>query len=266
MAQCVTKMVLDVSERELVNSVVARQGDSGCRNILLRLLSYGELLRIEENATVVLNVKNASQETAVFAGEVHPDGSVTLPLNAWMLRDEGVLTCDVSVFDEAGGKLTTPPFEIEVMAAVLPDEVLAGDSDGGESVTAEIIQQERMLTMKPVQVESGFMLMPALRRHYSLDLTNSMYGTDEGWRHIELVLPPVPDRESEQWVVITCHAPFRSGRPLPIDWGEKGQYVFAGSALPEIVTVNFDIVCTYSNASNKWQVGVIQYGEVGDTV
>ena len=266
MAQCVTKMALDVSERELVHTVIARQGDSRCRSILLRLFSYGEILRVEENATVVLNVKNSDGQTAVFAGTVHPDGSVTLPINAWMLQEAGVLVCDVSIFEEKGGKLTTPPFEIEVMSSVLPDEVLPGDDEGGESITAELIQQEKMLVLKPAQIDAGFMLLPASRRHYSLDLTNSMYGTEEGWRYFQLVLPAVPDLQSEQWVVITCHAPLRGGRALPIDWGELGQYLFAGATLPEIVTADFDIVCTFSCAARKWQIGIIQYGEVGDAV
>ncbi len=266
MAQCVTKMVLDVSERELTQSIVARQGDSCCRNILLRLLSYGELLRVEESSTVVLNVKSSSGETAVFAGEVHADGSVTLPINAWMLRNEGVLTCDVSIFDEKGGKLTTPPFGIEVMASVLPDETLPGDDEGGGSVTAEIIQQERMFTLKPIQSEGGFALLPESRRHYALDLNNSLYVTSEGWRPIQLVLPPPVSRDQDNWVVITCHAPVRECGPVPIDWGEKDGYSFVGSTLPDIMTEDFDIICTFSVVTGKWHIGVVQYGNVGDAV
>ena len=265
MAQCVTKMVLDVSEREVVQSIVARQGDSGSRSILLRLFSYGELLRVEENSTVVLNVKNTTEQTAAFAGEVNSDGSVSLPLNAWMLCEEGVLTCDVSVFDEAGGRLTTPSFEIEVIASVLPEDVLPGD-DGGESVTAEIVQQEKMLTLKPVQIEDGFMLMPENRRHYTLNLTGNTYGTEDSWRHIELVLPPRDAGDNANWVVITCHAPLRTCGPVPIDWGDGNRVIFAGSVLPEIESADFDIICTFSNGAGKWQVGVVQYGGVEETV
>ena len=266
MAQCVTKMVLDVSERELTQSIVARQGDSRCRNILLRLLSYGELLRVEETATVVLNVKNSSGETAVFASEVHADGSVTLPINAWMLREEGALICDVSIFDEAGGKLTTPPFEIEVMASVLPDETLAGDDEGGSSVTAEIIQQERMFTLKPVQSEGGFTLLPESRRHYALDLRSSLYVTSGGWRPIQLVLPSVASCEQDNWIVITCHAPVHERGPVPIDWGKKDGHFFVGSSLPDIMTEDFDIICTFSVVTGKWHIGVVQYGYAEDTV
>ncbi len=266
MAQCVTKMVLDVSEREVVQSIVARQGDSGTRSILLRLFAYGELLRVEENSTVVLNVKNATEQTAMFAGEVNADGSVSLPLNAWMLREEGILTCDVSVFDEGGGKLTTPSFEIEVIASVLPDEVLPGDDEGGESVTAEIVQQERMLILKPTPFEGGFKLLPESRRHYTLDLTGNTYGTDDSWRHIELSLPPIDSDERANWVVITCHAPLRTCGAVPIDWGDGDRVLFVGSVLPEITSADFDIICTFSNGADKWQVGVVQYGSTGATV
>lgn len=266
MAQCVTKMVLDVSEREVVQSIVARQGDSGSRSILLRLFAYGELLRVEENSTVVLNVRNATEQTAMFAGEVNADGSVSLPLNAWMLREEGILTCDVSVFDEAGSKLTTPSFEIEVIASVLPSEVLPGDDEGGESVTAEIIQQERMLTLKPIPIEGGFLLSPEDRRHYTLDLTGNAYGTDESWCRIKLMLPPSASDEHASWVVITCHAPLRACGAVPIDWGNSNSVIFVGSLLPEIRSTDFDIICTFSSVAGKWQIGVVQYGNMGAAV
>ncbi|MBQ3063937.1 MAG: hypothetical protein IJC99_03965 [Clostridia bacterium] len=261
MAQCVTKMVLDVSERDMMHSVVARQGDGRCRSILLRLLSYGELLRIEENAAVVLNVKSANEQSAAFAGEVHADGSVTLPLTAWMLREEGVLTCDVSIFDEAGGKLTTPPFEIEVMASVMPDDSLPGDDEGEGGITAEIVQQERMLKMTPTLVDDIYFLLPEKKRHYSLDLSGPLYGNDEGWRRVRLELPPVGTLDQDNWIVISCHAPLRPCGAVPIDWGQAGEYNFVGAALPEIVTGDFDIICTFSNAARKWNVGVIQYAQ-----
>ena len=70
----------------------------------------------------------------------------------------------------------------------------------------------------------------------------------------------------ENWVVITCHAPLRAGRAVPIVWGEGSSYVFVGCALPEIVTADFDVICTYSNAAGKWHIGVVQYGEVEDAV
>ena len=233
MAQCVTKMVLDVSEREVVQSIVARQGDSGSRSILLRLFAYGELLRVEENSTVVLNVRNATEQTAMFAGEVNADGSVILPLNAWMLREEGVLP---------------------------------GDDEGGESVTAEIIQQERMLVLKPIPIEGGFLLSPEDRRHYTLDLTGNAYGTDESWCRIKLMLPPRASAEHTSWVVITCHAPLRACGAVPIDWGDSNSVMFVGSVLPEIRSTDFDIICTFSSVAGKWQIGVVQYGNTGAAV
>lgn len=264
MAQCITKMVLDVSERETTQVIVARQGDSDSRQLRLRLLSYGETMRVEENAVAVLNVKNPEGNTRAFMGTVNADGTLTLPLCAWMLQKEGTVLCDVSVFDEAGGKLTTPCFEIEVVASVLPDEVLPGDDDGGESITAEIVAQEAVLDLVPLRDEEMFVLLPKCRRRYRVNLMGSTYGDEQSWAHIQLALPAVESTAYENWILVSCHAPLRGGRAMPLDWGDSERYRFVGSKIPEIVTEDFDIVCTYSRNAGKWLIGVVQYGAVSE--
>lgn len=264
MAQCMCKMVLDVSERDTLYTIVARQGDSGSRGIRLRLTSFGEALRVEENTIPVLNVKNTSDEVRAFTGEVNADGSITLPLTAWMLRTTGILVCDVSLFDEAGNKLTTPPFEVEVVASVVPGEVLPGDDDGGESVTAEIIAQEHQHELVPVKDNDMFLLLPQCRRRYTLGFLKAVHGDNDGWKHIQLVLPAVSGTDKENWILISCHTPSLECGPIPIDWGNADRYLFVGGTIPVIETNDFDIICTYSHHAGKWLIGVVQYGAAGE--
>lgn len=263
MAQCMCKMVLDVADRDSAHSIVARQGDSDTRFVRLRLMSYGEPIRVEESAVVVLNVKNPSNELLSFEGEVNTDGSLTLPINAWMLQSIGVLQCDVSLIDAGGGKLTTPSFEIEVVASVAPDEVLPSDNMDGESLTARLLAEEKIFALEPLLAGAGYELHPRCNRKYSLDLADSCYASGDDWKAISLVLPTPDDTSSDNWILIYCNAPVRLSGYVSIDWGDASELLFADGVVPEITKGDFDIICTYSPSAAKWQIGVVQYATVG---
>ncbi len=265
MAQCMCKMMLDVADRDAVQTIVARQGDSATRFLRLRLAAFGEPLRVEDSATVVINVKNGAGEVRAFEGEVNVDGTITLPINAWMLQSVGVLQCDASVFDAAGGKLTTPSFEVEVVASVAADEALPGDDDGGESITARLLAEEKVYDLTPVLEAAGYLLYPACNRKYALDLSADTYGSDGMWKAISLVLPTPADTASDNWILIYCHAPLRADGGASIDWGDASALLFADGIIPEITKGDFDIICTYSRAAGKWQIGAVQYETVGGT-
>ncbi len=266
MAQCMCKMVLDVADRDSAHIIVARQGDSATRFVRLHLMSYGEPIRVEESAVVVLNVKNASNELLSFEGEVNSDGSLTLPINAWMLQNIGVLQCDVSLIDVGGGKLTTPSFEIEVVASVAPDEVLPSDDMAGQSITARLLAEEAVFGLEPVLAGDGYELHPQCNRKYALDLSSSSYASGDDWKAISLVLPTPDDVTCDNWILIYCHAPARLSGYVSIDWGRASELLFADGVIPEITKGDFDIICTYSPVVDKWQIGVVQYGMVGGTV
>ncbi len=266
MAQCMCKMMLDVADRDTVQTIVARQGDSATRFLRLRLVAYGEPMRVEDSAIVVLNAKNGAGEVRAFEGEVNADGTLTLPITAWMLQSVGVLQCDISVFDAAGGKLTTPIFEVEVVASIAADETLPGDDDGGESITARLIAEEKVFDLTPVLEAAGYQLYPACNRKYALDLSSDAFASDEGWKAISLVLPTPEDTASDNWILIYCHAPLRATGGVSIDWGEATSLLFADGIIPEITKGDFDIICTYSRAAGKWQIGAVQYEAVGGTV
>lgn len=266
MAQCMCKMMLDVAERDAVQTVVARQGDSATRFLQISLFSCGEPMTVEESVTVVLNAKNAAGELRAFEGEVCADGTLILPLSAWMLRSVGVVQCDVSLFTVSGGKLTTPPFEVEVVASIADDKALPGDSDDGASLTARLLAEEKVYTLDPVLREGGYSLHPLCNRKYALDLSRDEYASGNGWKSISLSLPVPEDTDSDNWILIYCHAPLRVLGAVSIDWGEASSLLFADGKIPEITVGDFDVICTYSRAAGKWQIGTVQYESVGEAV
>ncbi len=266
MAQCMCKMMLDVADRDGMQVVVARQGDSATRFLKLHLFSCGEPMPVEDGLTVVLNAKNAAGEIRAFVGEVDADGTLTLPLNAWMLHRVGVVECDVSLFDSNGGKLTTPPFEVEVVASIAGDETLPGDDPSGESITARLIAEEKVFALDPTPTADGFCLHPRCNRKYALDLSGDAYGVGDAWCELSLVLPVPEDTESDNWILIYCHAPKREATPVSINWGDAESLLFADGKIPEIRTGDFDVVCTYSRTAGKWQIGTVQYESVGEGV
>lgn len=266
MAQCMCKMVLDVADRDAAQCIVARQGDSATRFVRLRLTSFGEPIRVEESAIAVLNVRNAANERLAFEGEINSDGSLTLPINAWMLQSVGVLQCDVSVIDVGGGKLTTPSFEIEVVASVAADDVLSGDELEGESIAARLLAEEKIFVLEPMLTGDGFALQPRCNRKYALDLSAESYASGDDWKAISLVLPKPESTASDNWILIYCHAPVRLSGSVSIDWGNSSDLLFEDGAVPEITKGDFDVVCTYSPSAGKWQIGIVQYETVGGMV
>ena len=266
MTQCMCKMMLDVAERDTVHTIVARQGDHASRFVRLALFAFGEPLRVEENAIVVLNVKNAAGELRAFSGEVNCDGTLMLPLNSWMLRCVGVLQCDVSVIDAEGGKLTTPIFEVDVVPSVAADALLPGDNEGEDSITARLLSEERVFALEPQLVLEGFELRPQVNRKYALDLSGDIYGEGDGYKAISLALPSPDKKDNDSWILIYCHAPVRAAGAVSIDWGAASDVLFADGKIPNIIRGDFDIVCTYSRAAGKWQIGTVQYGTVGAAV
>lgn len=266
MTQCMCKMMLDVADRDTMQTIVARQGDNAARFVRLGLCAFGEPLRIEENAVVLLNVRNAAGELRAFPGSVNSDGTLTLPFNSWMLHGVGTLQCDVSIVDGEGGKLTTPTFEVEVAPSVASDELLPGDSDDGESITARLLSEERVFVLDPVLGVDGYALHPMPNRKYALDLSADIYGEGDGWKNISMVLPTPDDLNNDSWILIYCHAPKRVAGAVSLDWGAAADVLFADGKIPDIVRGDFDIVCTYSRAAGKWQIGTVQYGTAGEVV
>ena len=264
MAQCMYKMVLDVTERDSMQTLVARQGDSATRFLRLHLLSLGEPIGVEETALVSLNARNAADEVRSFEGKVNADGSVTLPIGAWMLKSVGPVLCDVSVFDTVGGRLTTPTFEVEVIPSVADPDLLQGDTEGASGLTARIFAEERVTELLPVtDGADGFLLLPECNRKYALNLSGNRYAADDGFKKLALKLPDKVEENHDNWVLMYCHAPLIDNTQLTIDWGNREDVLFANGEIPSVTKGDFDIICTYSRAAKKWQIGIVQYEAAG---
>lgn len=123
----VREVVADVVKRGVTKAVYAKQHDFNSRFLNVRIQDDGRDLTIDSSATVLLNVERPDKKEDVFRGTVNEDGTVKVPLTAWMLDLEGTLLCDISIIsaDPEEAKLTTMQFNIYVEAAVVSDGVVS---------------------------------------------------------------------------------------------------------------------------------------------
>ena len=259
MPQIVCHIALDVSVNDPGQVIMAKQGDSESRLLCVHFTDCKKELPIEQGAAVLLN---AARDTEAFAfeGRVQPDGTALFPLPGELLCRAGSLRCDVSAIGASGGRLTTSPFDIQVVEAVCGLITPSMTDLGAEFLATQMIQ-----TLTPEQEGAGFVLRPAVNRKYALNLSGEQYGLYGSWRAIALELPTPDMPTRENWILIYCHAPAQSvDGPLTLQWGSN--CLFADGAEPTIRMEDFDIICNYSPAAGRWQIGVVQYGVGGGMV
>ena len=117
MAFITKQLKVDVAKRNLFPFLVAKQGDSGSRFLKIQLLNEGVSVAVNAGASVAINARRPDGQSDDFAGTVNEDGTVTVPLDAWMLQIAGIVTCDVSVSEGEDNRLTTMTFRVEVQGA-----------------------------------------------------------------------------------------------------------------------------------------------------
>ena len=118
MATIYKRLSIDVAESNTFQSIIAKQYDSKSRFITAKLLNEGTELVVPNTAVVTINALRPDNQAQAFAGTVNEDGSVTVPITAWILELDGSVTCDISVIDSTTDeKLTTTAFTISVEAA-----------------------------------------------------------------------------------------------------------------------------------------------------
>lgn len=117
MAQIIQKISVEVSKPNFFQAIVAKQYDNNSRFLKVTLLHEGSKIEVESKSTVTINAKRNDGKTSSFKGKVNDDGTVTVPVNFWMLELAGTLYCDVSVIGTDESKLTTSKFIIEVEEA-----------------------------------------------------------------------------------------------------------------------------------------------------
>lgn len=258
MPQIVCNITLDVSLKGASQVFMAKRGDSKSRLLQAQLTDCGRELPIEGDATVLLNLSRAGESHA-FAGAVTDGGQALFVLPDFALAEVGSVKGDVSVLGIDGARLTSCPFEISVEDSVCPDAEV--NDPQNENLMAELLAREVIIPLEPQATENGFVLAPEVNHKYSVDLSDAQYAPEGAWLPISLQLPAVEMAEKEHWVLIYCHAPVRGEQgALVMDWGAVGDCVFADGQIPFLTMSDFDIICTYSPAAGRWQIGVIQYG------
>lgn len=129
MVQTIKKVALEVYKPNTFKIIVAKQGDSKSRFLKVTIVDDNKKIDIPSNAEVIINALRSDGESKSFAGTTNTDGTVTVPLSAWMLELCGVVVSDVSVIDKDGRKLTTSAFNIEVEQASCDNGEISDDEN-----------------------------------------------------------------------------------------------------------------------------------------
>ena len=103
---------VDVIKRGSSRVVYAKQNDVNSRFLNVRIQEDGTDMSVKSTWSVMFNVTRSDNLSDVFKGTVNEDGTVKVPLTAWMLELEGTLVCDISLVsdDPEVAKLTTMSF------------------------------------------------------------------------------------------------------------------------------------------------------------
>lgn len=154
MAEIIKSLSLDVSLQNRIQAVVAKQYDKNSRFLKIQMTDEGRPISVEQTSVVTINASRADNTYKMFAGKVNGDGTVTVPITYWMLELDDKVSCDISVVDVEGRKLSTLNFTIEVersnytgdgisddenydLLLTLLEEVTAAKSAEDKRVTAE---------------------------------------------------------------------------------------------------------------------------------
>lgn len=133
MIKIVKKITLDVAKENIFSPVIAKQFDKASRYLQVQLTNEGTAINIETTSVVKINALREDGVSKSFGGTVNSDGTVTVPIAAWMLELDGYVNCDISIYDSER-KLTSIGFKIYVEAATSDGDDM-GTDDGDESIS-----------------------------------------------------------------------------------------------------------------------------------
>ncbi len=125
--QIIREVIADVVKRGATKVIYAKQHDFNSRFLNIRIQVDGVDFNVAQTSTATLNVSRPDKATQRFNGSVNPNGTITIPMNSWMLDLAGTLQCDVSIIDSdpEEAKLTTMKFSIRVEEEVVCDDSCA---------------------------------------------------------------------------------------------------------------------------------------------
>lgn len=118
MPKITKELSVDVIRPNSSEMLVAKQGDSNSRFLKVKIMDDGKEHPVSGTSKVTINVERPDKQSNSYEGSVNDDGTVTVPINGWMLEVDGILECDISIINaESGSRLTSTKFYISVEEA-----------------------------------------------------------------------------------------------------------------------------------------------------
>lgn len=168
MAKIVKSLSLDVSLQNRIQAVLAKQYDKDSRFLKIRMTNEGEPVTIEQTSIVTINALRADNTSKAFAGEVNEDGTVTVPMTYWMLELDDKVSCDISVTDAQGRKLSTLNFTIEVEHANYAGDDISTD-DNYDVLTQLIAEVSELKAQQSSWTPAQIDLLETVLSHLAYD-------------------------------------------------------------------------------------------------
>ena len=158
MAEIIKSLFLDVSLQNRIQAVVAKQYDKNSRFLKIQMTDEGRPIFVEQTSVVTINASRADNTYKMFAGKVNDDGTVTVPITYWMLELDDKVSCDISVVDVEGRKLSTLNFTIEVERSNYTGEEISEDENYDllltllEDITAAKTAEDKRVTAENARI------------------------------------------------------------------------------------------------------------------
>lgn len=158
MAEIIKSLSLDVSLQNRIQAVVAKQYDKNSRFLKIQMTDEGRPIPVEQTSVVTINASRADNTYKMFAGKVNDDGTVTVPITYWMLELDDKVSCDISVVDVEGRKLSTLNFTIEVERSNYTGEEISEDENYDllltllEDITAAKTAEDKRVTAENARI------------------------------------------------------------------------------------------------------------------
>jgi hypothetical protein len=121
---------LETTKQNLVQAVIAKQGDSNSRYLKVTFLDEGSVIPLDSSSQVTINAEREDGTSQSFFGVVNGDDTATVPLHSWILELDGVVNCDISIIGADGSKLTTTSFVVKVEKAACSTGGVSSDPQG----------------------------------------------------------------------------------------------------------------------------------------
>ena len=121
------RILLDIHEVRSQVTIPVKVGDVSCK-IYITLVEGGKPYKIHENSFGVFTGKKGD-DNYIFNNCIVENGIIRYDFTPQTVAAAGVLECEVRIYDEDGGVLTTPSFNIVVDERAVNDSELASASE-----------------------------------------------------------------------------------------------------------------------------------------